>query len=287
MQEASGSFGPRIAQRVPQLEASYGNIVVYASKSGKLSADLIRQWTDDVLEHAVRTEVGTFNREESQVLLLVDSWGRHKSGFAGDALNNLGVELMTIPPKTTSEIQPCDKKYMRQYKQLARRIRQAASLADMAATVSNRDGVLNMQSSIDNQLSSPSYHDMIEWAWHSTDTNFEKSELIRYPPLNVNGIHFTHGLGRGCQIGNCTNDGFIRCAYCGKVLCVHHFLNRECFHDPNSTDYPDPPTVGDFDLLDSEDDNDALFLYRNESLDQSFVDSMYEDGLVDETCDPL
>lgn len=29
----------------------------------------------------------------------------------------------------------------------------------------------------------------------------------------------------------CTRPAFIRCAHCGRILCLHHLLSRECFHE--------------------------------------------------------
>lgn len=50
----NGTFGPRILPEVQELERRYGNIRVYASKSGKLTAELIRDWIEEVFKPAVR-----------------------------------------------------------------------------------------------------------------------------------------------------------------------------------------------------------------------------------------
>lgn len=64
MQEPkTGTFGPRVEGRVRQLEYSYKNIRVLASKSGKLSAHLIRQWIDEVLGPAVRGELRSIDTD--------------------------------------------------------------------------------------------------------------------------------------------------------------------------------------------------------------------------------
>lgn len=49
LQESSGKFGPRIEPRVRQLEEMYGNIRVFASDSGKMSSQLMREWIREVL----------------------------------------------------------------------------------------------------------------------------------------------------------------------------------------------------------------------------------------------
>lgn len=50
----TGTFGPRIAIRVRDFERLYGNIRVFASKSGKLSSQLIQRWLVEVLQPAIR-----------------------------------------------------------------------------------------------------------------------------------------------------------------------------------------------------------------------------------------
>lgn len=56
LQEATknGTFGSHILPRVRQLEDRYGNIQVYASKSGKLSALLVENWLREVFRPSVR-----------------------------------------------------------------------------------------------------------------------------------------------------------------------------------------------------------------------------------------
>lgn len=47
--EPSDRFGVQVAERVRSLEQELGNVVAVASRSGKMSSRLIRQWVDDVL----------------------------------------------------------------------------------------------------------------------------------------------------------------------------------------------------------------------------------------------
>lgn len=56
MQETSGNFGPRVQPSVESQERQYGNIRVYASKSGKMSSELMQQWLVEVVEDAIENE---------------------------------------------------------------------------------------------------------------------------------------------------------------------------------------------------------------------------------------
>lgn len=57
------TFGPRILPQVQELERRYGDIRVYASKSGKLSANLIRDWIHEVFKPAVRATLTSIDTD--------------------------------------------------------------------------------------------------------------------------------------------------------------------------------------------------------------------------------
>lgn len=102
---------------------------------------------------------------------------------------------------------------------------------DSLNSVTNREGILNIQSLIHNQLSSPQYRDMILYAWRNTDPNFNRGELSSYPPKMVSNIQFEFDAASRCQVPGCSRHAFIKCAHCGKLLCHHHFINRTCVHN--------------------------------------------------------
>lgn len=90
---------------------------------------------------------------------------------------------------------------------------------------------MNMHSLIYNQLNAPAYDELIRYSWHNTDPNFSREEeLTRPKPLLVQDISFKSG-GNKCQVDNCTQNAHIRCAHCGKLMCLKHFLPRSCFHE--------------------------------------------------------
>ena len=77
MQEISGRFGPRIRPKVEKLERRYGKIRVYASPSGKMSADLMNQWYGDTMQDAIETHL--FNATE-----VLDLPSRYPDNFPED-----------------------------------------------------------------------------------------------------------------------------------------------------------------------------------------------------------
>ena len=70
MQEASGTFGPRVEKSVLRPP----NVYVVASRSGKMTKEILHQWAKFVYIDSIQ--------ESSTSLLIVDSWCAFKD-FAG------------------------------------------------------------------------------------------------------------------------------------------------------------------------------------------------------------
>lgn len=76
---------------------------------------------------------------------------------------------------------------------------------------------------------------MILYGWRNTDPAFNvTTKLSTFPPKMVNSIQFDFDSAAKCEHSNCSRHAFIRCSHCGKLLCLHHFLERNCFHGPTS-----------------------------------------------------
>jgi hypothetical protein len=97
LQEPEGKFGPRVQQEL----FSAPNIYVTASKSGKLTKDHLKVWFERVF----------FPSVGDKSVLLLDSWTTYndKAMIKSVTPANKELEILTIPPKTTSLVQPLDK----------------------------------------------------------------------------------------------------------------------------------------------------------------------------------
>lgn len=230
-QETKDSFGPQIGPKIDALERKFGNIEVYATKSGKLTTELMNKWFNGTFKKAVdRVKCHHPELGDEAVLVLADSWGGHSSRDQKDLLHSMGAKMLQIPRKTTDKLQPLGINFNRQLKIFYNRVIEEAFYEDLMANVASREGILNLQSLIHDQLTSKKYNDMIRYAWHSTDPSFNNSELANHPPPMVNAIQFDFDQSAKCSISGCTNHAFTRCSHCGKFLCLNHFLQRECFH---------------------------------------------------------
>lgn len=199
------------------------------------------------------------------ILLLLDSWGGNRNTNLYRMARSRGVKILRIPEGTTGHVQPLDVGVFRQWKVFTGRIQFRAYHERCLASVTSRNGTINMQSLIWNQFSSPAYRQMLRYAWHDTDSSFDVMKELGTTgkPKKVIQIQFKLTSSH-CQVENCTEHAFLRCSHCGKHLCLKHFLGRHCFHTSNRTAYETSDLfdvlnregeVEDEDDIDEDDDN--------------------------------
>lgn len=234
MQEAQkGDFGPQVSDQVHALERAYGNIQVFATKSGKINSYLADKWYNTTVKDEIkRHQRRQLSNDEPACLFLADSWNGHFSAAHQGVLHSHGAETLAIPELTTDYLQPLDVNFNRQLKKFSNRITEEAFYNDILANVTSRAGILNVQSLMHNQLSSHAYRDMILYAWRHTDPEFNITELTNVPPKMVSDINFDFDGAAKCESPRCGEHAFIKCSHCGRLLCLKHFLERTCFHQP-------------------------------------------------------
>lgn len=232
-QELNDDFGPILAPKMRELERRYGNVEIYASKSGKLTSSRMERWytgtLNDAIE-AIQNRSMIESQDEPAVLILADSLSGHSKASQQRDLLKMGAKMMRIPPQTTDRLQPLDVNFNRQLKIFYNRIMEESFYQDRLAASTSREGVINVHSLLHNQLSSPKYRDMIKYAWKNTDLNFNNAEFEHFPSRMVNQINFDFDQAAKCETRGFSEHAFVKCAHCGKLLCFHHFLERECFH---------------------------------------------------------
>jgi len=93
LQEPNGKFGPLVQRALYKAE----NIVVFATKSGKLTSELAAKWF---------AEIFLQNSGDNSILCL-DSWtGQTEKTFEKVKKGNKSYKILTIPPGSTGLIQP-------------------------------------------------------------------------------------------------------------------------------------------------------------------------------------
>jgi hypothetical protein len=211
LQEPDGKFGQRVQQNL----FNCPNIVVQCSSSGKMSKELMNLWCNDSLVPSI----------SAKSLLLLDSWSGHsdKDNICSFFSRDKPCLILTIPPKTTSFIQPLDVYFFRQWKLFARRIKERISLDEIDVNLNDRNNIIKMHSLIHNQLSSPSFHGMIKYSW------FKSGYITENPGKFQNVIQVCFKFSEQVCYQDCSQCSvgvFIICSWCKFPLCFTHFFEN-------------------------------------------------------------
>ena len=201
-QEPRGAFGPRVGPRMRDLEEQYQNIVAIAGLSGKLTTSLMQDWIDQVVEPAVVQSTcqpgPSTPSPQRRVLLLGDSLGGNTNQRTIEPLAEIGTQSMQIPPGTTSEIQPLDAVFFRQYKYLIKRIIHNVEMQNEPSDVESQKGITNIHSLAWNQFSAPIYEGLIRTAWKAIDSDFSRDEIPDTNRATVLDIQLKDLEGEAC-----------------------------------------------------------------------------------------
>lgn len=124
----------------------------------------MNHWFNTTLQEAVdeAKKKKVSSKDEPAVLILADSWSGHSSAKQEEALKQIGAEVLPIPLLTTYKLQPLD--YNRQYTKFYNRVAEKAFYEDIIGNITSREEIINLQSLIHDQLSSPRYRDMLLFA---------------------------------------------------------------------------------------------------------------------------
>ncbi|CAF5022839.1 unnamed protein product [Rotaria sp. Silwood1] len=185
----------------------------------KLTNSLVRYWRDKVLVPSIG----------KKTLLLSDSWTGQNDNSIYQDLKSVGkaVHRIQIPPKTTSDIQPLDKYFNRQIKNLAKKLYNRVALDQLDINLHERNNIIKLVSLIHNQISAPIFKNMILYSWFAS--GYLKKDPS--PFKNVNDVCFPNSTTyQICQTNHCDESAFITCSWCSTKLCFNHFFIQYHFH---------------------------------------------------------
>lgn len=204
LQEPNGKFGPIVEKSLYRAE----NIVAVASKSGKMTSDLVIKWFKECFLP---------NTGEKSVLLL-DSWtGQTEKKFEAIDKANKVVNVRTIPAGTTGLIQPLDVYTFRPWKNFLRQFSDLVLLYNYDVNLHLRNNILKIQSLIHNQFSSPRFRNLFKYAWFKSGYIQEMPEKCEKP-----SDFCLKNCEPCCNV--CTKIAIVKCAWCTQSLCIQHFF---------------------------------------------------------------
>lgn len=160
---------------------------------------------------------------------MLDSWSGQTTSSVVEALEENKCKPLIRPKHTTSDLQPLDYNFNRQYKKLAKRIIERCAYEKMLPNITSREGLIRLHSHMWDQFSSPIYRDMQRYAWKHADQHYVDQELIFGPPPRmVQYVHFDLDHSRKCEVSGCSHRAFIRCSHNGLFACLGHFMDGKC-----------------------------------------------------------
>jgi hypothetical protein len=205
LKETKGSLGPLVQKHMFRPP----NVYIAASKSGKLTKNLVIQWAKDVYA----PHVG------KKTLLLMDSWsGQSPEDISTAVPADHQVTVMTIPKGATGIIQPLDVYFFRSWKQFIRQLSDIIVLSAFAVQLYQRDNILRLQGLTHLQFSSPRYKEMRKYAW------YKSGYLEEHPAEFVTPLKFSFQDSQMSHCDECGEPAIIRCGWCKKYLCIKHFF---------------------------------------------------------------
>ena len=192
------------------------NVVVRASTSGKSSNENHHIFLEEVLVPIFHTKF----------LLFLDCW-KTQTGLDKfrAVFPNQKSQLLIFPEGSTGHIQPQDLSLFRSWKFIHKKIEHCSHINRTEINMSDRQHFINMQSVIHNQLSVPSFKNLIKSGFINIGIIHETIEEVEKPK----DIYFKF-YDLYCSMNNCKNRTLLICAWCKKHFCLYHLIEKIHIH---------------------------------------------------------
>jgi hypothetical protein len=159
-------------------------------------------------------------REKS--VLLIDSLTTYNDKDMINSItpSNKELEILKMPPKTTSMIQPLDKYGFRLCKNFLRRFSDRVVLDGLDVDSYQRNNIIKFQSLVLNQLSSPRFENVFKYSWYACGFN------DTHPGNFDDPVEFCFNIeDKICSSLdlNCNSGCFIICSWFENSLFFEHF----------------------------------------------------------------
>ncbi len=220
LKETSDDFGPIVKQQIDQLLETVKNVVVFCSKSGKMSNKLVNQWSSTLALPIPESS------DKIDILLLLDSYTAHWNSNFDNSYNRnkINIHRRKIPEKCTAEAQPCDSYFIHDLKLFIKRFTERVMLDELDIDIKNRLIIIKLFSLLWDQLNSIKFKNMVKYSWYSSGyldhkINFENMREVCFKSDSID-----------CDVNECDECFFIKCSHCEKNLCIEHFFNQYHVH---------------------------------------------------------
>ncbi|EFO96775.1 hypothetical protein CRE_17034 [Caenorhabditis remanei] len=188
-----------------QMVAPFHNLHVTNSRSGMMTSDLAIEWfTKDFLPNVPPNS-----------LLILDSWGGFKKMMELPIVILKKLEVIVLPPDTTSKLQPLDLSFNRQFKNFIQKFEGYIRVRENHLIISKRSTQLGIIQFAINQFKAPRFQGLIQKGFYDIGVT-NKYHLYETPvsycmdPLKT--------ARKSCA--TCVRYAFIACGHCDKLMCA-------------------------------------------------------------------
>ena len=148
---------------------------------------------------------------------MVDSWNTYNNEQFEKLVRKNNVQIVQIPPKLTSTLQPLDVYFFRMWKDFISKYSDKILLKEIKVNLSKRNNILKLQSFVHKQFSAPKFRDFIKYSWFKAGYVEERPNAFQTP----NEYCFKNLCDKCFE---CPEDSFITCAYCDRPICFVHIF---------------------------------------------------------------
>lgn len=181
---------------------NYPNLKVFWSKSGLMGSEIAKQWMEEVFLDAV----------EKNSILIIDAWTGYNQMLQMPQIVAKKLNIIRLPPGTTSRLQPADVYFNRPFKNFIRRVANKVRWQNNDFILAKRENILSILDMQWYQFTAPRFENLVKYAW------YRAGYISEHPPQFQTPVEFcmdTRGYVK-CEEDFCPKFNFMKC---GKHYC--------------------------------------------------------------------
>lgn len=216
---ASGKLSPKLPvvlyepadmpKKAKEEIPNYLNLEIYWSKSGLMGSEIAKLWMKNVFLRMVKNDS----------VLIIDSWTGYKQMMEMQQNAAKKLKIVTLPPGSTSDLQPADVYFNRTFKNFIRKVCCKVRWQNNDFILTKRENLLSILDMIWYQWKAPRFEPFLKYAGYTLEHPPEFKTPTQLGLLEVKGY-------MKCEEGSCTKFFFLKCAHCSRHFCFKDALKH-------------------------------------------------------------
>ncbi|EGT51757.1 hypothetical protein CAEBREN_03198 [Caenorhabditis brenneri] len=203
----------KLPRKFSTIRNKFKYLEIRNTSSGLMNSNLAIDWVKNVFLPKI----------PKKCALLCDSWNGFDKMKRIPAIKRKKLFIDTIPPGTTSQLQPLDLFFNKQIKEFMKRMSNQIRLYHKKFAIAKRGNLLALYNLMLSRFSAPMFCEMIKMAW------FRSGYSTAHPKPFSTPAKFCFTIPEDklrCDNSRCRKESFILCAHCRKTKCFSHGLQH-------------------------------------------------------------